>query len=212
MLFDLDGTITDPEVGITGSFRHALDAVGHPVADDADLRWVIGPSIAESLDRFGLPAELHDEVVARYRARLRDVGLAQAVLHDGMVDVLDALRSDGVRLALASAKMIDMGEATLEQFGLLDRFDLVAGTLADGLPRTKAQIVAGALAGLGHPDPATVAMVGDRRHDVEGARANGCIAVAVSWGFAAPDEHDPLPPDHHVASPAELLDRLRALP
>ncbi|MCB1040105.1 MAG: HAD hydrolase-like protein, partial [Acidimicrobiales bacterium] len=55
VLFDLDGTITDPEVGITGSFRHALDAVGHPVADDADLRWVIGPSIAESLDRFGLP-------------------------------------------------------------------------------------------------------------------------------------------------------------
>jgi phosphoglycolate phosphatase len=211
VLFDLDGTLTDPAEGITGSFRHALAAVGHAVPDDTDLRWMIGPAIAESLDRHGLAAEHHDAVIDGYRSRLREVGLFQAALIDGMPAVLDALRSDGIPLALASAKMIDMGETTLEHFGLLDRFAAVAGTLADGKLRTKGQIVGDALAALGGPDPARVAMVGDRLHDIEGAREQGCIAIAVSWGFAEPGELDAHAPDHVVTTPAELLALLRSL-
>ncbi|HRW38796.1 MAG: HAD hydrolase-like protein [Acidimicrobiales bacterium] len=212
VLFDLDGTITDPEVGITGSFRRAMADVGHPVADDVDLRWMIGPTLAESLDRVGLPTDLHQAVIDGYRAHLRAEGLRQAELVAGMPEVIDGLRADGVRLALASAKMIDMGETTLRHVGLLDRFELVAGCLPDGAVRTKGQIVGDALAGLGGPDPGHVAMVGDRRHDIEGARQHGCLAVAVEWGFAEPGELDRAAPDRIVATPAELLTVLRALP
>ena len=212
MLFDLDGTLTDPAEGITGSFRKAMAAVGRPLADDADLRWVIGPTLAESLDRVGLPAEHHQAVIDTYRGHLREEGLFQADLIEGVTEVLDALRADGVRLALASAKMIDMGETTLRHFGLLDRFELVAGCLPDGAIRTKGQIVGDALAGLGHPDPARVAMVGDRRHDIEGAREHGLVAIAVGWGFAEPGELDRWAPDHLAETPADLLAILRSLP
>jgi phosphoglycolate phosphatase len=212
VLFDLDGTLTNPEEGITGSFRKAMAAVGHPRPDDEDLRWVIGPTLAESLDRFGLPTEHHQTVIDTYRAHLRAEGLFQAQLIDGVTAVVDGLRADGVRLALASAKMIEMGQTTLRHFGLLDRFETVAGCLPDGAVRTKAQIVGDALAALGHPDPAKVAMVGDRRHDIEGAREHGCLAVAVSWGFAEPGELDQWAPDHLVETPADLLDLLRSLP
>lgn len=211
VLFDLDGTITDPEVGIVGSFRHALEAVGHPADPDADLRWVIGPPLSYSLGRAGVPDHLHDLVIETYRARLRAVGLFQAELIEGMVAVLDGLRADGVPLALATAKMIPMAETTLEHFGIRDRFTAVAGVLPDGLPLTKAEIVAQALSALGSPDPARVAMVGDRHHDTEGAQANGCIAVAVSWGFHEDGERAAHPPDHDVDTPAELLGLLRAL-
>ncbi len=212
VLFDLDGTLTDPAVGITGSFRKAMAAVGRPLADDEDLRWMIGPTLAESLGRVGLPTEQHQTVIDAYRAHLRAEGLFQADLIEGVTEVLDALRSDGVRLALASAKMIEMGETTLRHFGLLDRFELVAGCLPDGAVRTKGQIVGDALHGLGRPDPARVAMVGDRRHDIEGAREHGLIAVAVAWGFAEPDELDRCAPDHVAETPADLLRILRSLP
>lgn len=212
VLFDLDGTLTDPEEGITGSFRKAMAGVGRPLADDEDLRWVIGPTLAESLDRLGLPDEHHQTVIDAYRGHLRAEGLYQADLIAGVTEVLDGLRADGVRLALASAKMIEMGEATLRHFGLLDRFELVAGCLPDGAVRTKGQIVGDALAGLGGPDPRRVAMVGDRRHDIDGAREHGVLAIAVAWGFAEPGELDRCAPDHVVETPADLLELLRSLP
>ncbi len=212
VLFDLDGTITDPEEGIVGSFRHALEAVGQPADPDADLRWVIGPPLSYSLDRAGVPEHLHDTVIETYRGHLRQVGLFQAQLIDGMVEVLDGLRADGVPLALATAKMIPMAVTTLEHFGIADRFHAVAGVLPDGVARTKAEIVADALVALGSPDPSRVAMVGDRHHDTEGALANGCIAVAVSWGFHEPGERAAHPPDHEVDTPEALLALLRSLP
>jgi len=211
VLFDLDGTLTDPAVGITGSFRHALAAVGHPVDPSEDLRWVIGPDLRDSLDRVGVAAAQHDAVIDSYRAHLREIGLFQATLHSGMAEVLARLRADEVPLALASAKMISMGETTLEHFDLRHHFDVIAGTLADGAARSKAQIVADALDGLGNPEPVRVAMVGDRMHDIEGARANGCIAIAVSWGFAEAGELERHPPDHLVDTPGELATLLRAL-
>jgi phosphoglycolate phosphatase len=211
VLFDLDGTLTDPAAGITGSLRIALAEVGRPVPDDVDLTWVIGPAIRESVGRLGVPAAEQEAVVEAYRTHLRAVGLFQATLVEGIVDVLDGLRADGVRLALATAKMIEMGEATLAHFGLLDRFEVVAGTFADGATRSKAQIVGDALEGLGVPDPARTAMVGDRHHDVEGARAHGCTAIAVGWGFAQPGELEAHPPDHVVDRPEELLAVLRSL-
>lgn len=211
VLFDLDGTLTDPEEGIVGSFRHALAAVGHPVADHVDLRWMIGPAIRDNFTRHGLPEALHDEAVLAYRARHVEVGLFQASLIVGVIEVLDALVADGVPLSLATAKPVPQAVTTLEHFGIADRFAAVAGGVADGMPRSKSVIVADGLAQLGHPDPARVAMVGDRRHDIDGGRDNGCTTVAVTWGFAEEGELAAVGPDHVVHTPGELLDVLRSL-
>ncbi len=211
VLFDLDGTLTDPEEGIVGSFRHAMDAVGHPVADDVDLRWMIGPAIRDNLTRHGIPDHLHDEAVLAFRARHVEVGLFQAELIVGVIEVLDALVADGIALALATAKPVPQAVTTLEHFDIADRFRVVAGGVADGIPRSKSVIVADGLAQLGGPDPARVAMVGDRRHDVDGGRDNGCVTVAVAWGFAEEGELAAVGPDHLVHTPAELLAVLRSL-
>lgn len=211
VLFDLDGTLTDPEEGIVGSFRHALAEVGHPVADHVDLRWMIGPAIRDNFTRHGLPDHLHDEAVAAFRARHVEVGLFEAELIVGVIEVLDALVSDGVSLALATAKPVPQAVTTLEHFEIADRFTVVAGGVADGIPRSKSVIVADGLVQLGGPDPARVAMVGDRRHDVDGGRDNGCTTVAVTWGFAEEGELAAVSPDFLVHSPAELLDVLRSL-
>jgi phosphoglycolate phosphatase len=149
--------------------------------------------------------------VATYRERHLAVGLYEATLVPGVVDVLDGLVADGVPLALASAKPVEQGAATLRHFGVADRFSVVAGSRSDGLPRAKAEIVAEALDGLGITGSGRVAMVGDRRHDIEGGRANRCTTVAVRWGFAEPGELDAARPDHVADDPAALLGLLRRL-
>src|SRR5690606_12117475 len=118
VLFDLDGTLTDPATGITGSFRHALAAVGHPVADDVDLTWMIGPSVRENFHRQGLPEPLHAEATLAYRTRHVEAGLFEASLHEGVVELLDELVRNGIRVGLATAKPLDQALITLEHFAI----------------------------------------------------------------------------------------------
>ena len=182
-------------------------------ADDADLTWIIGPSVRDNLARYGLPDEHHDLVVKTFRAHMTEVGLFQATVIAGITGVLASLQDAGVPLALATAKPKYQAEVSLDHFDLTRYFTVVAGGIADGHPRSKSLIVGDALAELGHPDPARVAMVGDRHHDVDGAHANGCLAVAVTWGYAEAGEMDMARPHHIVDTPAELgelLLRLRA--
>lgn len=196
VLFDLDGTLTDPASGITGSFRHALASVGHPVGTDVDLTWIIGPSMVENLTRHGLPDDLHEEAIVAYRSRHTDVGLYDATLLPGTIGLLDALVAANISIALATAKPVPQAVTTLEHFGIADRFAAVAGNSMDSRTPGKASIVADALAQLGRPHRA--AMVGDRRHDVEAGQANGLTTVAVSWGYAEPGEITAAGPDHVV--------------
>ena len=212
VLFDLDGTLTDPVEGITGAFRHAVASVGHPADDEADLTWIIGPAVRDNLARYGLPEEHHDLVVKTFRAHMTEVGLFQAAVIAGMVDVLATLQETGVPLALATAKPVSQAETSLQHFDLRRYFTAVAGGIGDGQPRSKSLIVGDALAALGHPDPARVAMVGDRHHDIDGAHANGCIAVAVTWGYAEAGEMDIARPHHIVDTPAALGALLLGLP
>ena len=187
VLFDLDGTLTDPEPGITTSYRYALAAVGRPVADGVDLSWMIGPPIGENLVLAGVtPAELPVAIDA-YRRRHNPVGLYEAQLIPGMPALLERLHGLGVRIALATGKPACDGRLTLEHFGLAPLFEVVAGNTETG-QLNKGEVVADALRQLGDPDPSRVVMVGDRRHDIEGAAANGIASIGVSWGFAIDGE------------------------
>ena len=211
VLFDLDGTLTDPAEGITGAFRHAVASVGHPADDDADLTWIIGPSVRDNLARFGLPEEHHDLVVTTFRAHMTEVGLFQATVIAEVTGVLASLHDAGVPLALATAKPTNQAEISLEHFDLRRFFTVVSGNTL-GMPISKSLIITNALAELGGPDPARVAMVGDRHHDIDGAKANGCISVAVTWGYAEAGEMDIAAPDHLVDTPAALGELLLRLP
>ena len=213
VLFDLDGTLTDPAEGLTASFRHALASVGSPVSEETDLTWMIGPPIRHNLTRFGLAPDLHDAAVAAFRERHLEVGLFEATLIPGIVEVLETLTSWGVPLALATAKPVRQAHITLDHFGLSHLFAGVAGVMADGHAVGKDRIVADARHQLAMVGVEDVVMVGDRVHDIDGGRANGCTTVAVEWGFAEPGEMDAAAPDHRVAAPADLIalfDRLRA--
>jgi phosphoglycolate phosphatase len=211
VLFDLDGTLTNPAEGITGAFRHAVASVGHPADDDADLTWIIGPSVRDNLARYGVPDEHHDEVVRTFRAAMTETGLFQATVIAGAAEVLASLHDAGIPLALATAKPTNQAEISLDHFELRHFFSVVAGNTL-GAPISKSLIMANALEALGHPEPARVAMVGDRHHDIDGAHANGCIAVAVTWGYAQAGEMDTAKPHHIVATPAELGALLHRLP
>lgn len=207
VLFDLDGTLTDPRAGITGSYQHALATVGVVVSDPEELTWMIGPPLRANLLAAGVTGDDLEVAAAAYRERHWAVGLYQASVIDGIPELLADLHAAGVRMALATGKATAQGIATLEHFGLDRWFEVVAGAEPDEGRVEKDSIVAHVLRGLSFPPVETVVMVGDRRFDIEGAQAAGIRAVAVTWGYALPGEMDAAGPDAVVST----VDELRAL-
>ena len=207
VLFDLDGTLTNPEIGITTSYRYALAAVGRPVAEGVDLSWMIGPPIGENLVLAGVTQAELPVAIDAYRRRHNPVGLFEAELIPGMSALVERLHGQGVRIALATGKPARDGRLTLEHFGLAPFFEVIAGNTDTG-QLNKGEVVADALRQLGNPDPSRVTMVGDRRHDVEGAAVNGITSIGVTWGFAIDGELAAARADVVVASVAELAQLL----
>lgn len=202
VLFDLDGTLTDPADGIIASFRHALGRVGHPVAEDADLRWMIGPPIRDNLTAVGLPDHLHDDAVSAYRDRHTDIGLYDVSLHPGIEALLADLRAAGSSIAVATFKPTLQAELTIQHLGLTHAVDAVVGVDADLATATKVPVLTEALARLGGAGSAV--MVGDRHHDIDAGRACGCTTVGVAWGYAGDGELEAAGADHLVATVAGL--------
>ncbi|MEV1201751.1 HAD hydrolase-like protein [Microbispora rosea] len=180
-LFDLDGTLTDPETGIVASLRHALSAVGIAEVEHERLRTMIGPPLPEGLLLLGVPPERLDEAIHAYRERYTD-GMYENEVIEGIPAVLEALVADGWTLAVATSKPAVYAEKILVHFGLDGFFAYVAGATLDGSRRHKADVVRHALDVLGAPPEAAV-MIGDRREDVAGAAACRVRSIAVTWGF-----------------------------
>lgn len=188
VLFDLDGTLTDSAQGIVASFRHALEQVGAPVPEGDLVSRIVGPPMPHTLSSLGL-GDRAEEAIAAYRADYTTRGWAMNAPFDGIEELLVDLRAAGVRLAVATSKVETTARRILEHFGLDRHFDVIAGASPDGARSLKADVVAHALAQLG-PLPERVLMVGDRRHDVEGAAAHGIDTVVVGWGYGGADFDD----------------------
>jgi phosphoglycolate phosphatase len=180
-LFDLDGTLTDPETGIVASLRHALSAVGVPEAEHERLRAMIGPPLQEGFLMLGVPPERVDDAVRAYRERYTD-GMYENEVIEGIPAVLEALVAGGWTLAVATSKPAVYAEKILVHFGLDGFFTYVAGATLDGSRRHKADVIRHALDVLGAPPEAAV-MIGDRMEDVAGAAACRVRSIAVTWGF-----------------------------
>jgi phosphoglycolate phosphatase len=188
VLFDLDGTLTDPAAGITSSVAHALEAVGRPVPGPAALRSFIGPPLLDAFGALGMSDTDAERAVLAYRERYASIGIFESALVDGIDSLLRDLRHAGVVLAVATSKPEPFAHTILEHFGIDDVFRVVAGATLDNRRRHKDEVVLHALEHLGLPDPTTVVMVGDREHDVTGAAAHDVATIGVLWGYGTRGE------------------------
>lgn len=189
ILFDLDGTLTDSREGITKSVQYALDQIGIHEPDLTSLEHFIGPPLYDEFIRcYGFSPEVAKNAVAAYRERYNEVGWKENLLFDGIPAVLKALGDAGRKLGVASSKPKVFVERILNLFDIAQYFDVVSGATLDGKVSTKAQVLDCALNGLGVTDKAQAVLVGDRMHDVEGAKAHGIDCVGVTFGFGGRQE------------------------
>ncbi len=195
VLLDLDGTISDSELGIGRSLVEAFTECGYDIPDDETIRSMIGPPFEVSFPRHGIHVDDIERVIAAYRVRYDAVGLFENEVYDGVPEMMETLRSDGHTISLATAKPQEIAVRIIEHFGLGEFFARQVGTTSDvgSSRRTKAEVITHALhlLGVGPHDRIAldhVIMVGDREHDVEGAHMNALECIGVSWGFGSPEE------------------------
>ena len=183
IFFDLDGTLTDPFMGITRSAQYALSKYGIH-AELTDLKRFIGPPLIDSFcEYYGLTEAQAKQAVEYYRELYRDGGaMFDNRVYDGIPGLLSDLKSRSCELILATSKPIIFARQILEHFGLAEYFDYTFGCELDGRRTRKSEVIAYALEC--HPvDLSSSIMVGDRLHDVEGAHSNSLPCVGVLWGY-----------------------------
>ena len=186
LLIDLDGTLSDSAPGILASLRHAFADVGVPEPDERTMRSLLGPPFYEALPPlFG--ADRVPAIIEAYRFYY-DTAMFDTRIYDGMVDVLADLQARGVALAVATSKPEAYAAPIVEHLGIAGYFQAIGGDALDGSRDTKAKVIASVLERLGPPDPAGVLMLGDRSHDVDGARAHGIDCLGAGWGYGRPGE------------------------
>lgn len=208
LLFDLDGTLTDPGEGITNSVAHALRKRGIEVADRRELNCFIGPPLAQSFMKYyGLSEEDATRAVADYREYFVPHGMFENEVYDGIPEMLADLKANGKHLIVATSKPEKFAVQIMEHFDLLRYFDHVYGATMDSSRSKKGDIITYALTEE-HLSPADALMIGDRHHDVDGAHENGVKAVGVLYGYGDRDEHQAAGADYIVATVQELKELL----
>lgn len=185
VVFDLDGTLFDAEEGIVSSVHHAMDALGLPIPDGADLREVVGPPLRDSLrSLLCVPEEQIEHAMSLYREDFSTRGRFLYSVYPHIRSILSMLREGGVHVAMATSKPYGLAVAILEYFGLETAFDRVVGEGDGAAQMGKAEMIRRAL-----PDRyRRAAMVGDRKFDVADAKAAGVDAIGVSYGCGSEEE------------------------
>ncbi len=205
ILFDLDGTVTDPEVGITLSVAYSLKHFGIEVEDVRSLRKFIGPPLHESyIDFYGFSREKAMEAVKKYRERFAETGIFENEPYEGIHQLLSKLKDAGFTLAIASSKPEVFTKRIIEHFDLSPYFTEVCGSELDGNRTNKAEVITYALEKLGSPSPESVVMIGDRHHDIVGAKKNGLTSIGVLYGFGDEAELREAGADHIAATVQEI--------
>lgn len=221
ILFDLDGTLTDPKLGITSCVQYALDKMGIEEPDQDKLEPFIGPPLLDSFrEYYGFDEEKGKRAIACYRERFSTIGIFENEIYPGIPQMLEKLQKAGAHLAVASSKPTVFVMRILEHFGILSCFEVVVGSELDGSRSKKDEVVRDALAQLLHGkkigeqkrdnmvNGQDVAMVGDRKFDVEGAKAHQIVSVGVSYGYAAEGELEQAGADVIVKTVEELSEKL----
>ncbi|BDF05481.1 HAD family hydrolase [[Clostridium] hylemonae] len=205
ILFDLDGTVTDPGIGITNSVMHALRKFGIIEEDRSRLYKFIGPPLADSFRQF---YEFSEEETARgieyYREYFTDKGIFENEVYEGMEELLAALNRQGRKLIIATSKPEVFAERILEHFHLDSYFSFVAGATMDEKRVKKAEVIAYALESCGISDLSGVLMIGDRKHDVIGAHEAGVDVMGVLHGYGSREELEKAGADYIAENVEEI--------
>ena len=189
ILFDLDGTLTDPGIGITNSVMHALKKYGIEVEDRASLYKFIGPPLIDSFEKyFGFSHEEAVKSVDYYREYYKDKGIYENLVYDGIENLLVSLYEKGKKIILATSKPEPFAKEILRHFGLDKYFLFAAGSTMDETRTNKAEVIEYALSECGITDKTSVVMVGDREHDIIGANKNGIDSIGVLFGYGSREE------------------------
>ncbi len=191
LLFDLDGTLTDPGEGVKNAAAYALEKRGIHVKDKNELNKFIGPPLVDSFSMFyGFSAEESDGCVADYRVYYAEKGVFENRVYDGITTLLETLKKSGKKLVIATSKPEFFAKQVLDNFDLAKYFDLVAGASLDRSRNQKIDVIKYALESIGDADRSKMIMIGDRDHDVKGANAVGIDSLGVLYGYGDRKEHE----------------------
>ena len=211
ILIDLDGTLTDPKVGITTSARYGLEKVGHPISEDTNIDWIIGPPLKASLAKIlNVDADdtLAEQALMAYRERFAVTGLYENHVFEGVAETLAELKRRGYRLFLATAKPTVYAKQILEHFDLAQYFTEIYGSELNGDRTNKGELIQYILEQQGIQADQCI-MVGDREHDIFGARHNGIESIAVKYGYGSEIELQQAQPKYTIENFSHLLNYLK---
>jgi phosphoglycolate phosphatase len=214
LLFDLDGTLTDPKEGILESIRFALSRLGWlDMPSDEDIAWCIGPPFRESLGRLLKTDDENriEEAVSIYRERFGTIGKFENRVYEGIPETLASLRGLGLRLLVATSKPTFYATQILERFQLAPYFEGVYGSEMDGTRGAKPELLAYLLT-VEKLSADECLMIGDRKHDVLGAAANGIPCCGVTWGYGSVEELREAGAKAVCSRPQDLAAVLQAMP
>ena len=210
--FDLDGTLTDPAEGITNSFIHAIKYFGLEVPSYEKLCTFIGPPLVATFqNEFGFDDEKSMEGVKKYREYFAQKGIFENKVYDGIENVLAHLQAKGKRLVVATSKPEEYSVKILEHFGLAKYFDFICGSNMDETRSKKEEVIEYALekcrtADKTGFDKSKVLMIGDREHDIIGAKKNGIKSCGVLYGYGSRQELEAAGADYIVDNVRNLLE------
>ena len=209
LLWDLDGTLTDPKEGITLSVQYAMNRLGYPVPEADDLDWIIGPPLKESFKTLlhTTDDEILDRAILIYRERYRESGLYENIVYPGIPELLAKLKEQGCRHLLATSKPRVFAEKILQYFALDSYFSVIMGSELNGQFVEKEVLIAEVLKKVPAESRPKTVMIGDRRYDVQGARANQIDVISVGYGYGTAEELQEASPDF-IAPSVEDLEKL----
>lgn len=186
--FDLDGTLTDPALGITNSIIYALEKMGRDVPERESLYSFIGPPLVQSFQSLGMTKDEAEYALKLYREYFGVTGLFENKVYDGIPHALDTLKKSGVRIILATSKPELYAKQILEHFELDSYFTGICGASMDEKRVKKGDVIRYAMDENNVTSSSGCIMIGDRLHDIEGAKENGLAAVGVLWGYGSRTE------------------------
>lgn len=211
MLFDLDGTLTDPMIGITRSVQYALRSYGIEEPDLNRLCPFIGPPLKDSFIKFyGFPEEQAREAIDRYREYFAVTGLFENKEYPGIHEMLGELKRQGAVLLVATSKPEVFSRQILKHFHMDTYFDFIGGADMEETRVRKGEVIRYVLEESGITDVSRAVMIGDREHDILGARENGMDSIGVLYGYGNLEEHQEAGADAVAATVGELAEMLLA--
>ena len=206
ILFDLDGTLTDPGIGITNSVMYALRKFGIEVEDRTSLYKFIGPPLLDSFQNYyGFTKEQSEEGIKYYREYFKPYGLYENEVYSGIEELLKSLKGIGKTIVVATSKPEEFAVEILKHFHLIEYFDFVGGASMDEKRVRKADVIAYALDKCSVVDLQSVVMIGDREHDINGAKQIGIDSIGVLYGYGNYEELKQAGADYIVSTPEEIM-------